>query len=89
MAREHSWLVAPDKIFVDEGVYFVAVWTDVANAAPKGSDSSEDTTINKANGKPRIWQVLRISRIEKAELVEPVERSTFRRAGVRVAQVEL
>ncbi len=27
-------LVAPDKIFVDEGVYYVAVWTDVSNAAP-------------------------------------------------------
>lgn len=32
----------------------------------------KDTTINKATGKPRIWQVLRISRIEKAELVEPI-----------------
>lgn len=69
-------LVAPDKIFVDEGVYFVAVWTDVANAAPKDRQRfvKKDTTINKANGKPRIWQVLRISRIEKAELVEPVEK---------------
>lgn len=69
-------LVAPDKIFVDEGVYFVAVWTDVANAAPKDRQRfvKKDTTINKVNGKPRIWQVLRISRIEKAELVEPVEK---------------
>ena len=33
-----------------------------------------DTTINKATGKPRIWQVLRISRIEHAELVEPTEK---------------
>ena len=69
-------LVAPDKIFVDEGVYYVAVWTDVSNAAPadKMKFVKTDTTINKATGKPRIWQVLRISRIEHAELVEPTEK---------------
>ena len=51
----------------------LAVWTDVAAAAPadKAKYVKKDTTINKATGKPRIWQVLRISRIEKAELVEP------------------
>ena len=55
------------------GVFYVAVWTDVAAAAPadKAKYVKKDTTINKATGKPRIWQVLRISRIEKAELVEP------------------
>ena len=55
-------LVAPDKIFVDEGVFYVAVWTDVAAAAPadKAKYVKKDTTINKATGKPRIWQVLRI-----------------------------
>ena len=69
-------LLAPDKIFVDEGVYYVAVWTDVSNAAPadKMKFVKTDTTINKATGKPRIWQVLRISRIEHAELVEPTEK---------------
>ena len=71
--RTQRKLVAPDKIFVDEGVFYVAVWTDVAAAAPadKAKYVKKDTTINKATGKPRIWQVLRISRIEKAELVEP------------------
>lgn len=67
-------LVAPSKIFVDEGVYYVAVWTDVSKAAPKDMQQfvSKDTTINKANGLPRIWQVLRLSRIETAELVQPL-----------------
>ncbi|WEV63281.1 WYL domain-containing protein [Bifidobacterium sp. ESL0732] len=71
--RTRRKLVAPSKIFVDEGVYYVAVWTDVAKAAPKDKKKfvSKDTTINKATGEPRIWQVLRLSRIEKAELVEP------------------
>ncbi|WEV65014.1 MULTISPECIES: WYL domain-containing protein [unclassified Bifidobacterium] len=71
--RTRRKLVAPSKIFVDEGVYYVAVWTDVAKAAPKDEKKfvSKDTTINKATGQPRIWQVLRLSRIEKADLVEP------------------
>lgn len=71
--RTRRKLVAPSKIFVDEGVYYVAVWTDVAKAAPKDEKQfvAKDTTINKANGLPRIWQVLRLSRIEKATLVEP------------------
>ena len=34
---------------------------------------SKDKTIDKANGKPRIWQVLRLARIEKAELVKPTK----------------
>ena len=41
------------------------------HTADKAKYVKKDTTINKATGKPRIWQVLRISRIEKAELVEP------------------
>lgn len=67
-------LVAPAKIYVDEGVYYAAMWTDVADAAPDDKIAlvAKDTTINKANGKPRIWQVLRLARIEHAELVTPV-----------------
>ena len=50
----------------------------------------KDTTINKATGKPRIWQVLRISRIEKAELVEPTAKIDIpRRSRIRIAQMEL
>lgn len=69
-------LVAPAKIFVDEGKYYAAVWTDVADAAPADKQSlvKKDMTINKATGEPRIWQTLRLSRIEHAELVEPVRK---------------
>ncbi|KAB8289373.1 WYL domain-containing protein [Bifidobacterium ramosum] len=72
--RTRRKLVAPAKIFVDEGVYYAAVWTDVAPAAPKDKQHlvQKDTRINKANGKPRIWQVLRLARIEHAEIVKPV-----------------
>lgn len=67
-------IVAPSKIYVDEGVYYVAVWTDVEQQTPEDKREfvAKDTTINKANGLPRIWQVLRVARIERAEVVEPV-----------------
>lgn len=35
--------------------------------------SPKTRPIDKANGKPRIWQVLRLARIEKAELVKPTK----------------
>ena len=67
-------LVAPSKIYVDEGVYYAAMWTDVADAAPEELQDlvHKDMTINKETGEPRIWQVLTISRIEEAEIVDPV-----------------
>lgn len=72
--RTRRKVVAPSKIFVDEGVYYVAVWTDVENQAPEDKHSlvAKDTSINKANGLPRIWQVLRVARIEHAEVITPV-----------------
>ncbi|MFU9961279.1 helix-turn-helix transcriptional regulator [Gardnerella vaginalis] len=72
--RTRRKVVAPSKIFVDEGVYYVAVWTDVENQAPEDKRSlvAKDTSINKANGLPRIWQVLRVARIEYAEVITPV-----------------
>ncbi|CRH62081.1 helix-turn-helix transcriptional regulator [Gardnerella vaginalis] len=72
--RTRRKVVAPSKIFVDEGVYYVAVWTDVGNQAPEDKRSlvAKDTSINKANGLPRIWQVLRVARIEHAEVITPV-----------------
>ena len=72
--RTRRKVVAPSKIFVDEGVYYVAVWTDVENQAPEDKRSlvAKDTSINKANGLPRIWQVLRVARIERAEVITPV-----------------
>ena len=74
--RTRRKLVAPAKIFVDEGAYYTAVWTDVADAAPKDKLKyvKKDMTINKATGEPRIWQTLRLARIEHAELVKPTQK---------------
>lgn len=68
-------LVAPVRIYVDEGEYYAAMFTQVGPAAPKELESIVDKSgaVNKANGKPRTWQVLRLARIEKAELVEPTQ----------------
>ncbi|NMM93261.1 helix-turn-helix transcriptional regulator [Bifidobacterium oedipodis] len=67
-------LVAPAKIYIDEGVYYAALYTDIGDAAPEDKQAyvSKDKTIDKANGKPRTWQVLRLARIEKAEIVKPI-----------------
>ena len=72
--RTRRKVVAPSKIFVDEGVYYAAVWTDVLDATPEDRRKfvSRDQLINKANGKPRTWQVLRLARIEHAEVIAPV-----------------
>lgn len=72
--RTRRKVVAPAKVFVDEGVYYAAVWTDVAEQTPEDKRSLvlKDTTINKATGQPRIWQVLRVARIEHAEIIEPL-----------------
>lgn len=74
--RTRRKLVAPAKIFVDEGAYYTAVWTDVADAAPRDKLKyvKKDMTINKATGEPRIWQTLRLARIEHAELVKPTQK---------------
>ncbi len=66
-------LVAPVKIYVDEGIYNVALWTDVAKAAPKDKQELvlKHPATNKANGKLRTWQVLHIARIEQAKIIEP------------------
>ncbi|NEG69124.1 helix-turn-helix transcriptional regulator [Bifidobacterium choloepi] len=71
--RMHRRIVAPGKIYADEGLYYAAVWTDVEDVVPDNKKLlvAKDETINKATGKPRIWQILRISRIEHAEIVDP------------------
>ena len=68
-------LVAPSKIYADEGVYYAAMWTDVEQAAPDDLKDlvHKDMTLNKETGEPRIWQVLRIARIEEADIVEPTQ----------------
>lgn len=67
-------VVAPSKIYVDEGAYMVALWTDVAQNTPEELREfvHKDMTINKATGEPRIWQLLSVARIENASIVEPV-----------------
>lgn len=73
--RTRRKLVAPAQIFVAEGVYYTAVWTDVADCAPDDEKEfvEKDVTINKSTGKPRIWQILRLARIEDAHIVKPVK----------------
>lgn len=65
--RIRERLVAPSKIYVDEGVYYVALCTDVEDVAPAALHKivHKDMTINKETGEPRIWQILRIARIEE------------------------
>lgn len=61
--RTRRKIVAPAKIFVDEGLYYVAVWTDV-NAAGK--------SLGKAGqARDHGWQVLRLSRVEHADIIKP------------------
>ncbi|MDE5640418.1 MAG: WYL domain-containing protein, partial [Bifidobacterium castoris] len=68
-------LVAPSKIYVDEGVYYAAMWTDVEQYAPDDLKPlvRKDMTLNKETGEPRIWQVLRVARIEEASVVTPTK----------------
>ena len=90
--RTQRKLVAPDKIFVDEGVFYVAVWTDVAAAAPadKAKYVKKDTTINKATGKPRIWQVLRIPALKRPNWLNLPRKSNIPDVPAsEIAQMEL
>ncbi|RBP99273.1 helix-turn-helix transcriptional regulator [Bifidobacterium xylocopae] len=81
--RTRRKVVAPAKIFVDEGLYYAAVWTDIGDAA-EGTAADQDAYPNEAGkptkprpklkqgtGRNRQWQVLRLSRIEHGELVKP------------------
>ncbi|MEK0306671.1 WYL domain-containing protein [Bifidobacterium sp. IMAU50988] len=80
-------VVAPAKIFVDEGVYYVAVWTDIGDAAegteaedaPADSNSKKGTHrhLKQGTGRNRQWQVLRIARIERAVIVKPKHKVDF------------
>ena len=85
--RTRRKVVAPAKIFVDEGKYYTAVWTDVAGAVdrsklPLGApaavpDGTAATSRRRRGGAPRRadhWQVLRLARIEHAELIAPTRK---------------
>lgn len=75
VGRLRRRIVAPAKIYVDEGVYYAAMWTDVDDVVPKDKQQylAKNKSIDKVSGKPRTWQVLRLARIERAELVDPVK----------------
>ncbi|BDR54645.1 WYL domain-containing protein [Bombiscardovia apis] len=78
--RTRRKVVAPAKIFVDEGRYYAAVWTDIGDAA-KGTSAEKDAYpktgkakaqhLKKGTGRDRQWQVLRLSRIEHGDIVSP------------------
>ncbi|MCI1902410.1 MAG: WYL domain-containing protein [Bifidobacteriaceae bacterium] len=65
--RTRDKRVIPAKVFVDEGVYYVAVW----NMAKDSRSSDEHPVFNASTSDE--WSVLRIARIGKAELIEPDE----------------
>ncbi|AKV55233.1 hypothetical protein BACT_0691 [Bifidobacterium actinocoloniiforme DSM 22766] len=82
-------VVAPAKIFVDEGLYYAAVWTDIGDAA-EGTTAEKDAypsadgkagktrpRLKQGTGRDRQWQVLRLSRVEHAELVTPKHKVEF------------
>jgi predicted DNA-binding transcriptional regulator YafY len=76
--RTRRKVVAPAKIFVDEGRYYAAVWNDIGDAA-NGTEAEKDVAqansesdqLKQGTGRNRQWQVLRLSRIEHGELITP------------------
>ncbi|MFD0704973.1 helix-turn-helix transcriptional regulator [Alloscardovia venturai] len=74
--RTRHKLVAPAQIYVDEGVYYAAVWTGVTEADRKTpSDRAYDADLPRHtpihNEQSAQWQTLRLSRIGRVEVVEP------------------
>lgn len=65
--RTREQVVVPAKIFVDEGVYYAAIWD--------GLDDSQVQRTRKANKdknrKHDDWRMLRLARIGKAAILEP------------------
>ena len=69
-------LVAPAEIYVDEGVYYVAVWNGVTdkdrmNPPEEGLQTAQQALTAAQRKNHRDWQTLRLSRIEKARPVQP------------------
>ena len=89
--RTRRKVVAPSKIFVDEGVYYAAVWTDVLDSTPEDRRKfvSRDQLINKANGKPRTCRCSGSPASSTRGHRSGQARGHSRHAGERVAQVEL
>lgn len=75
--RTRRRLVAPAKVFVDEGVYYLAAWTGVTDEdrkAPPQNPPTKETQVparKRRNSQSQNWQTLRLSRIGTVEAVEP------------------
>ncbi|MFC0266023.1 helix-turn-helix transcriptional regulator [Alloscardovia macacae] len=74
--RTRHKLVAPAKIYVDEGVYYAAVWTGVSEEDRKvPSSRAYDADVPRhtpvRNAESAKWQTLRLARIGRVESVEP------------------
>lgn len=74
--RTRHKLVAPAQIYVDEGVYYAAVWTGVTEDDRKTPpDRAYDADLPRhtpiRNEKSAQWQTLRLARIGRVESVEP------------------
>lgn len=65
--RTRQKQVIPAKVFVDEGVYYVAVWNTPVSAA--NQTKREERPVIDASTSDE-WSVLRVARIGKAELIE-------------------
>ncbi|PLS30935.1 WYL domain-containing protein [Bifidobacterium margollesii] len=70
--RTREKVVAPAKIFVDEGVYYAAVWNGIDDPAICSGRSKTD--VRRRHGD---WQMLRLARIGRAEIVKPQESFTI------------
>lgn len=74
--RTRHKLVAPARIYVDEGVYYAAVWTGVSDAdrktpSKRAYDDDSPRHTPARNEKSAQWQTLRLARIGRVESVEP------------------
>lgn len=65
--RTREKQVIPAKVFIDEGVYYVAIWN-----MSKAASAVEEKPVISASTHDE-WSVLRIARIGKAEIVESEE----------------
>lgn len=76
--RTRRKLVAPAKIYVDEGVYYAAVWTGVRreDVSPDYDFPEQQDQPNREKKHPE-WQTLRLARIGHLEVVQPVHPITI------------
>lgn len=71
--RTRRKIVAPAKIYVDEGVFYAAVWSGITeDDLPEGCTFPDQQHEPRRPGKKHPeWQTLRLARIEKLKVIEP------------------